>query len=153
MTEQQIFKTVWLNRAYFIKLKLSALYSLKENDKKRAKSFIEMLPCKSDPEIAERCKAILEQSAIKSEEKYLHILNLYNETREETESAIEKIDDEEYQALLIAHYLDHKSWNQIARENFYGLRTVKYKHLKALDMLEITSASDSYTMKKQEKKL
>ena len=139
MTEQQISKTVWLNRAYFIKLKLDSLYSLKENDKKRAKSFINMLPCKDDSDIIERCKAISEQSALKSEEKYLHILNLYNEVRTEIESAIEKISNEEYQALLIAHYIDHKSWNQIAKENFYGLRTVKYKHLKALDMLKITS--------------
>lgn len=137
MTEQQISKTIWLNRAYFIKLKLNALYSLKESDKKSAKSFIEMLPCKSDPEIVEKCKAISEKSAIKSEEKYLQILNLYNKIREETESAIEKIDDEEYQALLIAHYIDHKSWNRIARDNYYGLRTVKYKHLKALDKLDI----------------
>ncbi|MBE6846171.1 MAG: hypothetical protein E7508_10840 [Ruminococcus sp.] len=137
MTQTQLEKATWLNRAYYIKLKLDSLYSLSQEDRRRAQSFMEMLPQKDEPAMVELCRRIADINVEKSNQKYIETLSMYNVIRVEIESAIEKIDNPEYQCLLTAHYIENKSWKQIAEENFYGLRTVKYKHLKALDAIEI----------------
>lgn len=138
MTQKQLEKTAWLNRAYYIKLKLDSLYSLCQEDRRRAKSFMKMLPKKDEPAIVELCCRLADKNAEKSNQKYIEVLGAYNAIREEIEEAIDKIGNPEYQFLLTAHYLENKPWKQIAEENFYGVRTVKYKHLKALDSLNIT---------------
>ncbi len=135
MTTEQMSKSTWLNRLYYLKLKVESLYSLKESERKQAKAFIEMMPVRENCGIKVECEKIIEDNLKASEEKYLKLLRLYNEVRHEIEAAIEKIDDLELQGILTSHYLEHKPWNAIAKENFYGLRTVKYKHLKALDLM------------------
>lgn len=143
MTTEQMNKSAWLNRLYYLKLKLNSLYSLRESDKKNAQSLIEMIPCK-DTQLLQECRKIIEDSFRATEEKYVKLLNMYNITRHEIETAIEKIEDFELQTILIAHYLEHKPWNIIAKENYYGLRTVKYKHLKALDLVNIHQGGCNY---------
>lgn len=140
MTTVQIKKTVWLNRLYYIKLKLDCLYSLKESDRKHAQKLMEMIPDKNDPKLSEECGKIIDDSNNSNTEKYMEILNLYNNVKNEIFSAIDVINDFELQAILISHYLEYKPWNVVASEKFYSLRTVKYKHLKALDLLNINES-------------
>lgn len=136
MTQTQLEKAAWLNRAYYVKLKLDSLYSLSQEDRRRAESFMEMLPYKDEPAMVELCRRLADKNAEKSSRRYFEILETYNAVRDEIEQAIDKIEDTEYQFLLTTHYLENKPWKQIAEENFYGVRTVKYKHLKALDALK-----------------
>ncbi len=124
-------KSIWLNRPFYFKKKLDALYSLKDMDIKQSEKLENVFPEK------QKLLEISETISRRSNEKYTKLLEDYNNIRKEVENAIEKIDDFELQALLIAHYLENKSWKTIATENYYGVRTVKYKHLKALDCLEI----------------
>ncbi len=135
MTTEQMDKSAWLNRLYYLKLKVNSLYSLKESERNQARTFIEMMPVRESGMISKECEKIIEDNLKADEEKYLKLMRLYNEVRQEIEDTIEKIDDYELQVILTSHYLEHKTWNVIAKENFYGLRTIKYKHLKALDLI------------------
>lgn len=54
---------------------------------------------------------------------------------DEIASAIEKIEDEDLQAVLTWHYLKFLTWEQTAYKMHYEVRTVKRKHKKALDKL------------------
>ena len=55
MTDAQMEKAAVLNRLWYVEMKLSALYSLKENDRKLAEKFIKMFPDKDDKEMLDRC--------------------------------------------------------------------------------------------------
>ncbi|MBQ3566038.1 MAG: hypothetical protein IJA12_02550 [Oscillospiraceae bacterium] len=138
MTQKQAEKIKWLNRLSFISIKLDSLTSLKKTDQKNSVGFIENMPECDNPQLKETCRRIAEYQTRKTTEKYIEILNLYNQLRDEIENAIEKIPDTQYQSLLISHYIENKSWAKIAQENFFSVRTVKYQHLKAIDLLEIS---------------
>lgn len=136
MTEQQIIKSQWLGRVYFSRLKVKSLASLKDKDRQECESFIEKIPESCTPDMNNECCGIASAIAQRSAEKYMEALENYNKIRMEVESAIEKIDDYEYQALLTAHYIEGKTWEVISEEMYYSIRTIKYKHLKALDALQ-----------------
>ncbi len=138
MTQKQTEKIEWLNRLQFIKIKLDSLTSLKKTDQKNSVGFIENMPECDDPQIKEVCHRIAEYQAKKTAEKYIEILTLYNQVRDEIENAIEKIPDTKYQMILTSHYIENKSLAKIAQENFFSIRCVKYKHLEAIDLLEIS---------------
>lgn len=53
----------------------------------------------------------------------------------EIADAIEKIEDEDLQAVLTWHYLKFLTWEQTAHRMYCDVRTVKRKHKKALDKL------------------
>ena len=142
MTEQQIIKSQWLGRVYFSRLKVKSLASLKEKDKHECKDFIGSIPENCTPDMYSKCSKVAAAIAQRSAENYIEALENYNKIRMEVESAIEKISDYEYQTLLTSHYIENKTWEVISDEMFYSIRTIKYKHLKALDALQIKEKPD-----------
>lgn len=57
------------------------------------------------------------------------------EARNEISSLIAQIDNEEYAAVLNYHYLNYLTMSQIAEQMHYDIRTVKRKHIHALNEL------------------
>lgn len=137
MTDAQMEKAAVLNRLWYVEMKLSALYSLKENDRKLAEKFIKMFPDKDDKEMLDRCVEEAQSHYKRTSEQYMQILSQYGRLREQTERIINTANEPEYIMILTARYIEHKTWETIAEENFLGLRTVKYKYLKALDAVSI----------------
>ncbi|MGN0613651.1 MAG: hypothetical protein ACI4JB_07080 [Porcipelethomonas sp.] len=137
MTDMQMKKAAVLNRLYYMEMKLSALFSLRESDRKLAEKFISMFPDGDDREMLDRCVEEAQSHYKKTSEQYLRLLSEYGRLRQQTEGIISTAGNPEYVLILTARYIEHKTWDAIAEENFFGIRTVKYKHLKALDAISI----------------
>jgi len=57
----------------------------------------------------------------------------------EIETAISKLEDETLQMILIYRYIDWLSWLEISNKVFWSIATVKRKHDKALNLLNVKS--------------
>ena len=134
MTKLQKQKSARLMRANLIRYKVIAEYGLSENDKKRADSLIKSAP----KECRQQAEEILNMISKNSEQRYIKLLRAYEETRSEIEKAIDEVDDCELQSLLTMKYLDGQTWNNIALASCQSERNVKYKHIRALDLINVS---------------
>lgn len=139
MTEEQIMKKEWLSRAKYTRNALEALERLKQE--KIA--------------IAESCGINYENDGAQNgshrngtEIKFLDIAEIEEkiekskhdlvEVYEEIEQTVYQLDNPEYRALLSNKYLTHMSWEETADKMGYSVRSIKYKHLLALDEILIS---------------
>lgn len=137
MTKEQLEKINKLNLLYYAEMKLKSTYSIKADDKKRAKNFIEKFPEKDDNKSFMECKKEAYDFYKDSSKCYLNALKEYRQIRKETEKTIDSVEDDELCALLKYHYIEYKTWEKIAEEMYYSLRTIKYKHKTALDKIKL----------------
>ena len=122
MTAEQKRKKEWLGRAeanekYLAVLKIQII---------REKQAADLL---SEPELMQKVKnSIQEQS-----EKIKDLVHI----REEIRQAISDIHDPELEAILTRRYLLYETTQEIARQMFFNVRTIKRKHIKALEKITI----------------
>lgn len=137
MTNEQRDKICKLNCLYYAELKLNALFSIKENDKKLARKIVNKFPDKNYESEFSECLEMTVDFYKKTVDNYISALKNYLKIREETEIIINSIDNDELSSILRYHYIEHKTWEKIAENMYYSLRTVKYKHKTALDKIKL----------------
>ncbi|MCQ2464370.1 MAG: DUF1492 domain-containing protein [Oscillospiraceae bacterium] len=140
MTDEQLEKIAYLNRAFHADNKIKALEATRKQNKS----------------IAERCTASYENSGgssgshDNSQERILHqicdddmkITQMFHdlvECRRDIQNAIACVQNDELETILNMRYLAYMSVQQIADELHYDKRTILRKHLKAIDQIAIKS--------------
>ena len=137
MTEEQIKKSRWLNRAFYKDIKVQALKSLKDRDRERAEGMNGDSDDNSESKSETPKNGTYEayMKYLETEEKYQQALCEYNTVRKEIEAAIEALNDDELEAVFVFRYLEGKHINEIAEEMHYDTRTIIRKHKAGLDKL------------------
>lgn len=139
MTEEQIEKKEWLSRAKYTKNALKALERLR--NEKRSIAISCGINYENDGTTSGGGKNGTEIKLLnlaEIEEKIEDAKRDLCEAYEEIEAAINSVQSVELRTVLINHYLSLLSWENTAIEMGYSLRSVKYKHLEALDELKIS---------------
>ncbi|MDO5559408.1 MAG: hypothetical protein Q4F95_07385 [Oscillospiraceae bacterium] len=130
MTEEQLQKVDWLNRAFRTDQKVSALIAVQKQNKS--------LAC--------RCTAVYDNNEHMNQEEILHkicddsmridkLIDELIDTRKEIYSTITAVGDDELEAILYHRYLAYMSIQQIADIMHYDRKTIQRKHIKALDKI------------------
>lgn len=133
MTAEQLKKIAWLNRAFYAE--------------KAAKAYLEK--CERERSLAQRLSRTFSESSGSSgnstEDALIRLAVTERQTqeklrelvriREEITEAIQQIEDNDLQAVLVWHYLNYFTFEQTAEKMHYSIRNVKYKHKQALDKL------------------
>ena len=137
MTDEQLEKIAWLNRAFHAEKKVKALSSLLKRDRERAEDISANYEKNDKGKSDSRSNGIEEILLLlaESEEKYNKALADYTHCRKEIETVIRGLHNDELEAVLSRHYLNYETWGQVAENMDCCLRTVKYKHKKSLDKL------------------
>lgn len=136
MTDEQTEKIKWLKRAK--KANDSAKYWLSRLEHEREQARINSNGFadsgtygNSSGNSKENILINLAETERRTQKKCAEYAKIYSEIAE----AVEKIEDEDLQAVLTWHYLKFLTWEQTAYKMHYEVRTVKRKHKKALDKL------------------
>lgn len=120
MTEEQIKKIEWLNRARLADEDRQVMEAVSEKDEYIRKSL-----GISDADSKRELK-------VKAAEVATY--------REEIKLAIEKIENEQYKKILKMRYLAYMKMDDIADALHKEIRTVQRNHKKAIDAVAITNA-------------
>lgn len=135
MTYEQRRKINWLNRAFYAD-KLARAY-LEKCGRERSlaqrlsRTFSESGTGTSSGNSTEDALIRLAESEQKTQQKLLELTQI----REEITAAIQQIDDNDLQAVLVWRYLNYFTFEQTAEKMHYSERNVRYKHKQALDKL------------------
>lgn len=131
MTQEQLTKIRYLNRAF--------------HAEKAAKAWLAKL--ERDRSLAERISRGLSSgggsAGNSTEDALIRLADTERETqqrlrelaaiREEITQAIAAVEDYDMQAILVRHYLAYETFELIAEKMHYSERSIKYKHKAALD--------------------
>lgn len=135
MTEEQMQKVTWLNRAFYAYKKLGALLAQQDRLRTLAQSLSVSYEG-NDKGKSSGSKNGTENALIKLADISRNIdsevhtmLDVYTEI----DNAIQQIDDDVSQAILKRRYLAFETMEQIAENMHYSERNIKYKHKQALD--------------------
>lgn len=120
MTEEQIKKIKWLNRARYADEDRQVMEAVSEKDECICKSL-----GISDTDSERELKA-----------KAVEVVAY----REEIKQAIEGIENEQYKKILRMRYLAYMKMDNIADVLHKEIRTVQRNHKKAIDAITITNA-------------
>lgn len=134
MTPDQRRKINWLNRAFYAEKAAKAWLEKCEREKSLAqrlsRSFSES-GAGSSGNATEDALIRLAAAEQQTQEKLRELVRI----REEITEAIQNIDDNDLQAVLVWHYLNYFTFEQTAEKMHYSERNVRYKHKQALDKL------------------
>ena len=122
MTDEQNEKIQWLNRAYHSDKKIDSLRKLRDKNKKYR-----------DTSTKEQLKRDNERIEI----ELLRIMKY----KDEIESAIAAIRDDELEAIMNMRYLCYMPIAEIANQMYYDRRTIHRKHLQALEKITCPTMS------------
>lgn len=122
MTDEQIKKIEWLNRANDIDKKINALAALNEKNIAIVHQY--------NTDNKELIKKIEHDKTTINQ-----MIDNLTDMKNEIYLVISSINDDELEAILIDHYLSFQTWEQVADNSHYSIRTVQYKHKQALDKL------------------
>lgn len=139
MTDEQLEKIKWLNRAFYADNKIKSLEEVQKKNRS----------------IAERCTASYENTGgssgthDNSQEKIIHQicdddmkiseqLEELRRCRTDIQRAITAIHNDELETILNMRYLAYMHVQDIADTLHYDRQTIHRKHKKALDLVEIT---------------
>lgn len=134
MTEEQMEKAAWLNRAYHAKNALKSLERIKAE--KQSIAALCGISYESDGSTSSGGSNSQERkllNMIEIDEKINRSRQELMLTYAEVEQAINNVEDIELRNVLAYHYLSFMSWEAVAEQFPCAVRTVKYKHKKALD--------------------
>lgn len=136
MTEEQLEKISWLNRAFHADNKIKVLEAIRERNRS----------------IAERCTATYDGSGgsgthENSQEAIIHAIcddniKIQERLRElmsyraEIKSAIERLGNDELETIMSMRYLAYMKPYQIAEVLHYDRKTIQRKHKTALDLIK-----------------
>lgn len=135
MTEEQIIKRNWLNRAFCAEKKLNALYDKCKRDRERAERVSQVYggvdKGKSDSKQNGTQKLL--DALADSIEEYSRYASEYAEIRREVENAIRTLNDAELEAIFIHRHLNYAKVDRIAEIMHYSNRTIIDKYKKGLE--------------------
>lgn len=133
MTEEQLKKIQWLNRAFHAEKAAKAWMAKLERDR----SLAERISRTGDGSgggqgnSTEDALIRLAQTESETQERLRKLVGI----RDEISTAIQQIDDPDMQAILVRHYLAYETFEKIADVMHYDDRTIRRKHKKALDKI------------------
>jgi hypothetical protein len=137
MTQEQLAKIKWLNRAFHADNLTQALKAKMELDRSLAERITRGYGSDGGHgSSANSTEEALVRLAVSREklQRSLHRLVLL---REEIYAAICTVPDQELRTILIRRYLSYETMERIAEHMHYEKRTVQRKHKKALDQVVI----------------
>lgn len=135
MTEEQLTKIAWLNRAFHSEKNAKAWQAKLERDRSLAER-ISRSGNGSGGGQGNSTEDALIRLAQTEEETRARLQELVG-IREEISTAIRTVEDQDMQTILIRHYLAYETFETIADKMSYDKRTIQRKHKKALDKVVI----------------
>ena len=137
MTDEQLEKIAWLNRAFYAEKKVKALSSLLKRDRERAEDISANYEKNDKGKSDSRSNGIEEILLLlaESEEKHAKALREYVGYRREIRKALEKLHDDELEALFTLRYLNYQTMDEIAVEMNYSISSVQRKHKSGIEKL------------------
>lgn len=125
--------------------KIGRMQSFIQSKKERLAVLKDMSRSISSPVIDDMPKSPNKGSS-KLEDTVLKYIALENEIKADEEKleqeklvlleSISRIEEPEYQTILISRYFKHQSWDEIAKALFYSERWIYYLHGRALEELD-----------------
>ena len=131
MTEEQLTKIAWLNRAFHAEKNAKAWQAKLERDRSLAERISRSGNGTGGGQGNSTEDALL-RLAQTEEEARARLHDLVG-IREEISGAIRSVEDQDMQAILIRHYLAYETFETIADKMHYDERTIRRKHKKAID--------------------
>ncbi len=131
MTTEQLAKIQWLNRAFHAEKNYKAWLAKLERDRSIAERLTRSTDGTGSPS-GNSTEISLIQLA-DTEKRTLERLQELVRIREEITAVIQAIPDLDAQTILIRHYLAYETFEQIAERMHYDERTIRRKHVKALE--------------------
>ena len=139
MTDEQIVKRDWLNRAFLAEKKLHALEIQCNLDRERAEHitviYDKVVRGKSSYRENHYENKLIRM--LNSEEKYNKYLQEYLDMRCEIEDAIHTIHSHIHESILIYRHLGYMSIEHIAEAMNYSDRSIKRKYAEGLDKISL----------------
>ena len=140
MTVEQNCKIRWLERAKDAERKAQALKAKRQYDNYLAERLSRYSGFGGNSSGNSTEDALIR--LMETERREREQLEKLVQIREEITQAIEKIPDQDLQTILIWKYLKYLTFEKIADEMHYCIRSVKNKHKAALDKLCIDLHSE-----------
>lgn len=131
MTEEQLTKIHWLNRAFHAEKNAKAWQAKLERDRSLAERISRSGNGTGGGQGNSTEDALLRLA--QTEEEARARLHELVGIREEISGAIRSVEDQDMQAILIRHYLAYETFETIADKMRYDERTIRRKHKKAID--------------------
>ena len=133
MTEEQLRKIRWLNRAFHAEKAAKAWMAKLERDKSLAQRLSRGLAASGagSGNSTEDALVRLAQTEAETQEKLRALVTV----REEITQVIRQLPDGDMQAILVRHYLAYETFETIAERMHYDERTIRRKHKAALGKL------------------
>lgn len=132
MTPEQQAKIRWLNRAFHAEKKAKAWLAKLERDRSLAERITRGFSSGGGSTSGNSTEDMLIRLADTERETQKKLDELVR-IRNEITFAIEGVQDDDMQAILVRHYLAYETFELIAEKMHYSVRNVKYKHKAALD--------------------
>lgn len=131
MTEEQLAKIQWLNRAFHAEKNAKAWQAKLERDRSLAERISRSGNGTGGGQGNSTEDALLRLA--QTEEEARARLHELVGIREEISGAIRSVEDQDMQTILIRHYLAYETFETIADKMHYDERTIRRKHKKAID--------------------
>lgn len=132
MTDEQLKKIAWLDRAFYAEKSVKAWMEKCERERSFAQRLSRTFSGNSSGCSGNSTEDTLIR-LIDAERKSKERLNQLVRIREEITETILNVRDDELQAVLVWHYLHYLTFEQIAEKMHYEERTIRRKHKQALD--------------------
>ena len=121
---------------------LTSLKAMKLSDEKRAEQFMNNFPFRCCAEEYKKCAELSEEMMKRSAQSYNDCCRHYIDVRRDAERAIDSLPDSRLRQIMRWRYLENKTMEEIAEKLYYSLRTVKYKHSQALELMDFGDATE-----------
>lgn len=132
MTEEQLAKIRWLNRAFHAEKAARAWLAKLERDRALAERITRGTSDTHGSSGGNSTEDALLRLAQTEEETQARLRELVT-IRDEITAAVKSLEDLDMQAILVRHYLAYEPWELVAEKMHYSVRSIKYKHKAALD--------------------
>ena len=132
MTQEQLTKIRYLNRAFHAEKAAKAWLAKLERDRSLAERITHGAGSSVGTPSGNSTEDALIRLAVTEQETQKRLRELVA-IREEITQAIAAVDDYDMQAILVRHYLAYETFEMIAEKMHYSERSIKYKHKAALD--------------------
>ena len=142
MTDRQNRNLNKLKSVQAAETELKSRYALKTADEKRTEQFRNNFPFRCCAEEYDKCAELSESMMRNISQRYNATYAHYAAVRKEAENAIDALPASQLRQILRWRYLEYKTMEEIADMLYYSLRTVKYKHMKALEMISFPDTAE-----------
>jgi len=135
MTEEQLTKIAWLNRAFHAEKNAKAWQAKLERDRSLAERISRSGNGTGGGQgnSTEDALIRLAQTETETRERLRELASI----REEICTVIRTVEDPDMQSILVRHYLAYETFETIADKMNYDKRTIQRKHKKAIDKVVI----------------